>query len=286
MIDLIIKLSLMLVMFVVGLAVTTKEVFELIKKPFALIVGLFLQMILLPMSAFAIACAIETGTDIKVGLVILALCPGGTTSNFLCYLLGFRIVLSVGLTAFNSILAVFTLPLGAKMAYSHFAGETAVINFPFLDFISSLLITMIFPLILGFMFNRQFSRYSKRLGKILKLVTICLFSIAYLIKFFGAESNGGSGMTFTEICDVFPFTFLLVIVSLFGSLFILNILSITSKDKLTLCVEVGLQNVPLALLVSTILLESEALAKPALVYSLYSFPLVFLFSYTLKSRLT
>lgn len=282
MIDIIIKMSLALVMFVVGLAITNDDMKTLFKSPMSLFVGLFFQMILLPCIALAIAFCIPENYYVKVGLIILALCPGGTTSNFLCYLLGLRIPLSIGLTAINSVLIVFSLPLGTSFAFSFFAGEKVILDFPSCDFIVSIIKTMILPLFCGFLINIYFNKYSEKIGKLLKTITVIFFALAFIIKFLASEEQGGSGIEMIEVFNILPYTLMLLLFTFFITLYLANKIGINNKDKLTLCIEVGLQNVPLALMVSSILIGNEDLAKPALVYSLFSFPLILFLSWVYK----
>ena len=94
------------IMFSLGLGLRKEDFARVVKFPLAFGTGLVNQMILLPLVALGLAHAFGMSPEFAVGLVILALCPGGVTSNVLTKLAGGNTPLSISLTAITSLSAI------------------------------------------------------------------------------------------------------------------------------------------------------------------------------------
>ena len=87
---------------------TVENFKNIIAQPKALILGLVNQMLLLPLIAFFILLIIKLPSEMAVGMMILACCPGGVTSNMLTKLAKGDTALSISFTAIVSIISVIT----------------------------------------------------------------------------------------------------------------------------------------------------------------------------------
>ena len=110
-IDYLLSAVLMLITFAIGSSLRFADFENIFKKSKPLYLGLFLQMVFLPICAFIIAELVNLPPAEKVGLIIVAICPGGTTSNFISYLIKADTALAVALTAINSLLILLSIPL-------------------------------------------------------------------------------------------------------------------------------------------------------------------------------
>ena len=115
-IDYLISLVLAAIMFGLGLSLTFSNFKQIMLRPKAFFVGLGAQMIFLPLVAFLILLFSGLPDVFKVGIMILAVCPGGTTSGFVTYLFKGNVALSISLTVVNSILTLFTIPFVVNLA--------------------------------------------------------------------------------------------------------------------------------------------------------------------------
>ena len=106
----ILPVTLGLIMINLGLSLHLEDFRLIFSEPKALIAGLFCQMILLPAIAFTVAALSNLPDPIKIGIVLISICPGGATSNLITYLLKGNVALSISLTSINSILILFTIP--------------------------------------------------------------------------------------------------------------------------------------------------------------------------------
>ena len=108
-IDIFLPLSLIFIMFTLGLGLTTDDFIKVVREPKALGVGILNQMVLLPIIAFSIVSLMGLTKEMAVGMMILACCPGGVTSNIITKLARGDIALSISYTAVVSIVTVITL---------------------------------------------------------------------------------------------------------------------------------------------------------------------------------
>ena len=111
-----------------GLSLTDKDFRNIFLHPKAVIIGLCCQMMLLPLIAWLIARSIDIDPLFKVGLMIIAACPGGATSNLITYLLRGNVALSISMTAMNSIITLLTIPLVVHFSLEAFVHEDAAIR--------------------------------------------------------------------------------------------------------------------------------------------------------------
>jgi len=124
-IDVVLPLSLAFIMFSLGVGLTTEDFTLVIREPKAFGIGVANQMIVLPIMGFAITTAAGLEGELAVGMMILACCPGGVTSNILTKLTKGDTALSISYTAVVSVATVVTLPLIVGVSMDHFMGEAA-----------------------------------------------------------------------------------------------------------------------------------------------------------------
>ncbi len=270
-IDILISGVLALIMFGIGSSVKLDDFKVLFKSKKVVGVGLSLQMIFLPIFAFLIAYSSGISPEFKVGLFIVAICPGGTTSNFISYIVKADVALSIALTSINSVLILVTIPLLSKFAIMAFLGNGADVEISVVSTFYKVIVILFIPAISGVMFNEKFESISKKIQKTLKYINTILLAIVFAIKFFAGNSFGGSGIQLSEIFELLPFCLLLHVGSMILSYLLALKLNISNFRATTIGIEVGLQNTTLALLVTGTLIGNNEMTKPALVYAIFSF---------------
>ena len=124
-IDVFLPLSLVFIMFTLGLGLTLNDFTNLIHRPKAFFVGIMNQMILLPIVAFFSISLMGITKELAVGMMILASCPGGVTSNIITKLAKGDTALSISYTAVVSIITIVTLPLITGFSMKYFMGADA-----------------------------------------------------------------------------------------------------------------------------------------------------------------
>ena len=278
-IDYLLSAVLMLITFAIGSSLRFTDFENIFKKSKPLYLGLFLQMVFLPICAFIIAEFCNLPPAEKVGLIIVSICPGGTTSNFISYLIKADTALAVALTAINSLLILFTIPVLSNWAVAVFMGGHTEVSLPIFNMVWEVAKIIIIPALLGLFFNRFFPNVSLKIRFPLKVTNTILLGIVFFIKFFGDKQSGGSGISVDEIIRLLPATLLMHLSAMTLSYFIaLKSFKLPGVQATTISIEVGLQNTALAILVAGTLMGNTDMTKPALVYAIFSFFTTFIFA--------
>ena len=264
-------------MISIGSSIRFKELKEIFKRPKKLILGLVLQIILFPLFAFLIANLSSLSPEYKIGLIILAACPGGTLSNFISYLVKADVPLSVSLTTTNSLVILATIPIYITLAFKTFLGEAVSVVPPVLEILGTVSFLVILPILIGSLINHLYPKKANKSQKLLKLVSSIFLAIFFIIKFLGSEQVGGIGLSKELIMTILPWIVFLNIGGLFLGWGISRLFKLNNKTSTTMGIEVGLQNTVLALVVTDVILLQPVLGHPALIYALFSFWITLLF---------
>lgn len=270
-IDLLISGILAFIMVSVGLSLTTRDFAINFRRPRAYFTGVFAQMVLLPSLAFLVANLSGLRPEFQVGILILASCPGGMTSSFLSYLLGANAALSVTLVVTNSFIALLSVPLIVNGGLMWFMGQDTHLVLPFWDTVLQIFSITIVPVFIGVLLRHKLPNFSKTVEAPLKWITLALLASLFAIKFFAGEDQGGSGITFAEIIEMLPWSVAVNLLALGAGYLAARSQGLSVKNRITIGIEVGIQNTNLAFLIAGTLIGNEAMLKPALVYAMFSF---------------
>ncbi|MEO1338735.1 MAG: bile acid:sodium symporter, partial [Myxococcota bacterium] len=152
-------LSLAFIMFAMGLGLTRADFARVIVQPRDFLVGAVLQTAVLPVVAFAIASLWSLTPELAVGIMLLAACPGGTTSNLLTHMARGDVALSISLTAVISLAGVFTIPLVLGTSLQYFIGADAP-PLPLLKTIIGIFFITTVPVIIGMFVRAKSPRFA------------------------------------------------------------------------------------------------------------------------------
>ena len=120
-------ISLAIIMFGMGLTLVVGDFARLFTYPKAVLVGLWNQLVFLPLIGFSIILLFDLNSSMAIGVMILSVCPGGPTSNLITQVARGNIGLSVTLTALASLITVFTIPIILSKSIAYFTGNTDII---------------------------------------------------------------------------------------------------------------------------------------------------------------
>ena len=270
-IDLLISGILAFIMLSVGLSLSWENFTQVVQHPKAYAAGIFLQLVVLPTTAFVIATLAGLPPAIKVGIMILSSCPGGTTSNFITYLLNGNAALAILLTVTNSFVAMISVPIIVNFGLRQFMHEEVDLHLPFWDTVRQISSIIIIPVIVGVLIHRYKPLFAFKVRIPLKWITVFLLAAVFFVKLFAAETHGGTGITRQEIFSILPYSLTGNFINLAAGFMLAYFLGLGVNDRLTLGVEVGIQNTSLAFLIGSTLLNNEDMLKPALVYAMFTF---------------
>lgn len=283
-IDILISGSLALIMFGIGASLKPHDFRNVFLYPKALVLGLVLQMFFLPLFVWAITLCTDLNPFFKAGLFIVALCPGGTTSNFISYIVKAEVALSISLTTVNSILILFTIPFFTGIGLDYYLENNQAISLPVGETVLQVFLITLLPAILGLLFNHFFTKFSTSIQQPLKYINVLLLGLVFSIKFFAGESQGGSGITTEEIIAILPAALAVNLGSMLISYALARLIQLDNRQAVTIGIEVGLQNTTLALLVTGTLLANNEMTKPALVFAMFSFFTTLAFAWIAKRK--
>lgn len=258
-------------MFGVGLSLTVSDFTNIIRHPRAFFTALGAQMLGLPVIAFAISLLAPIPAALKVGFIILAASPGGATSGFLTYLWRGNVALSLSLTAVNSFLTLFSIPIVVNIGLLVFLGHETELHLPFWDTVSQIFFITIIPASIGLFVRKQFPVTAEKISKPSKYIMLVLLAIVFAIKMFAGENYGGAGLEWRDFLIITPVALLQNAGCLLFGYFFMQYMGLPHSSRLTAAMESGVQNTTLAFLIANNLLGNQDMVKPALVYSLYSF---------------
>lgn len=175
----ILPLALAIIMLGMGLSLLPEDFLRVTKYPKAVAIGLISQLIFLPIIGFIIAKIIPMEPAIAMGLMIIALCPCGVSSNIITFLAKGDVALSVTLTAFSSLITVFTIPILGNLAYQHFIGktETAAIGLPIGATILQIFLMTLLPISLGMIFRQILPDIALRLEKVTNRLAVAFLAL-------------------------------------------------------------------------------------------------------------
>jgi BASS family bile acid:Na+ symporter len=263
-----------------GLSLTDKDFRNIFLHPKAVIIGLCCQMFLLPVIAWLIARSIDIDPLFKVGLMIIAACPGGATSNLITYLLRGNVALSISMTALNSLITLITIPLVVHFSLEAFVHEDAAIRLNVGETILKVFMITIVPAFVGTRIRKNFPVFSIKLERPLRVVLPLLLMVVYAGVIFIDQGTGAA--TRKDFARIFPYTLMLNILAMVSGFLVARIFRLRVKNQFTISIEVGLQNSALAIFVAASLLKSNDMALVPVVYGSFSFFSTLLFGWSVK----
>lgn len=156
--DVFLPLALAVIMFGMGMTLTGDDFKRVLRAPKAVAMGVAGHVLLVPLLAVAVVAAFhfafETRESILLGLLLLASCPGGTTSNVVTYLARADAALSVSVTTVNSLLAVLTTPFLFLGMTRLLFGDATSIEVSVVEMVALVLVVVVVPILLGVVLRR------------------------------------------------------------------------------------------------------------------------------------
>ncbi len=256
-------LALAIVMLGMGLSLVPEDFRRITRYPKAVAVGTVCQIVLLPLIGALIALVVPMQPELAVGLIVLAVCPGGPSSNLVTYLAKGDVALSVTLTALSSIITVFTIPLFTNLALQHFLGERAAIALPIGSTMLQIFLITLLPTAIGMAIRHQFPGSARRLEKPMSRLAVGLLALI-IVLLLVREGSKLPGFLVQVGIGVVLLNLLATLAGfLAGKLFQLPL-----AQQICIAIEVGIQNGTLAIAITAGLLNNPDMAVPAAIYSL------------------
>lgn len=185
----ILNLCLAFIMFGVALSLRLSDFKQVVKRPKAAFTGIVSQFLLLPVVTILLIAIMSPRPSIALGMVLVAVCPGGNVSNFMTLLSKGNAALSVSLTAFSTLLAIVMTPIGFAF-WGSLNGDTntllQTIQIDAVDILKTVALLLGIPLILGISFARFYPRIAERINRPIRTMSIIIF-LGFVVIAFAAN---------------------------------------------------------------------------------------------------
>jgi BASS family bile acid:Na+ symporter len=253
-------------MFGMGLSLRVEDFKRILIYPKAVGIGLLNQLVLLPIIAFGIAKAFSLPPELAVGLMILAVCPGGATSNLITHLAKGDSALSITLTACSSIITVFTIPFLVNFSISYFIPGGEAKQLEVVGTVVSVLFITLIPVALGMITLAKAPRLAEKWDQPFRKISIVFFVVIVGAAILKEREN-----LVQYFIEAGPAALALNLSTLALSFAMAKWTGLPFRQGLTIAIESGIQNGTLGITIAATLLVNSVMSIPSAIYSLLMF---------------
>lgn len=261
-IDLLLPLALGVIMFGLGLSLTLDDFRRVARYPLAVGFGLLLQIVILPLAAFAIAIWFKLSPNHAIGLMLLAASPGGATANIYSHLAKGDVALNITLTAVNSVLCLISLPIVLNLSLDYFLGAGQYVPPPLRKIIEVGAIILV-PVLIGMFVRSRSASFAQRAERPIKLFSVLILAVLiaaaiYLERATLLDSILAVGLA----CIAFN------LVSMSAGYLAPRALNLPPRQATAIAMEIGVHNTALAIYIALNVLNNSAASIVPGVYTL------------------
>ncbi|TVR60219.1 MAG: bile acid:sodium symporter family protein [Gemmatimonadales bacterium] len=265
-VTLLLPVALIVIMVGLGMSLSVADFRRVARFPKAAVVGLGCQLLLLPLVGLGLAHLFGLSPIWAVGLMLIAACPGGPTSNLITFVSRGDTALSITLTALSSVATVVTIPLVLGFSLAHFGVEAGAIRSPVGEIILQIVAITAVPVSLGLGIRHFLPDLARRSDRTIRGASAGIFLLVL-----GAvivDQRQVIAHHFLSLAGVTGALNLITMGSAFG---MARFFALDRRQALTIAIEGGIQNGTLAIVIALSIVGSSQMAVPAGVYSLLMF---------------
>lgn len=255
-------IALAIIMFSMGLTLTLADFMRLVQRPRGVLVGVIMQITALPIVTFILVSIIPMRPEIAVGFMLLAACPGGTSSTMLTHIGRGDLALSIAISTFSSLVSIVTLPLIVGWSLTHFMGASAP-ELPLASTIITVFAILVGPTATGMavaQYSRSFAEWAEPKTRTLAMVVFAVILVSAIVAKRGSFAHYiavagpvALALNFTMMCLAFAAA------SWFGT---------GPRQRTAITLECGIQNSALAIVIAVTMLHSLEISMPPAMYAL------------------
>ncbi|MFT6247585.1 MAG: BASS family bile acid:Na+ symporter [Cognaticolwellia sp.] len=259
----VVPICIFLIMMGMGLSLVPNDFKRILKYPKAVSVGLLNQLILLPIIGFTLANIMPLEPEYAVGVMLLVLCPGGTTSNMFSHIAKGDVALSVTMTAVASLITVFTIPVVLNLSLVHFMGEGSQFQLPLIPTIISLMGLTIVPIAIGMLIKSFAPRFADS-----SQVLVSRFGILFLTLLIIFLTYVQQDIVVSAFIATGPVSLILNISTMALGYYSSRWFGLNAAQTTSVTIEVGLQNSTLSMFMALTLLANYKMSFTPAIYTL------------------
>lgn len=257
-------LALALVMFGLGLTLTTADFARVAKYPKAAIIALVCQVVILPAICLGLVLVFGLKGVLAVGMMLLVASPGGTSANLFSHLAGGDVALNITLTAINSVLAVFTLPIVVGLSMAHFMAQFTVdgaeVGLQPAKFVQVFAIVLV-PVAIGMLVRRKFEAWALKMNDPVRIASVVVLVLVIIAAIAQAYQQ-----LIDNIATLGPVALLLSVLSLLIGYYVPKAFNVERGQAVASAMEIGIHNATIAITLALTVLNDETMAIPPAVY--------------------
>ena len=265
-----------LIMLGLGLGLSIKDFTRILAAPKDFFVGLFSQLIILPIIAFIIAITLNLSLPIAVGLMIIAAAPGGVTSNVMTKFADGDVALSISLTAITSLISIISVPF-IVITSANFLGDNISKEISMTGIALKMALVVTVPVIIGMIIRAFAENFISSKINIINKITGWLFVIVFVAIWIEEKENILNYLAQAGLAVLILNVIMMAIAYFIAKKFVTGI-----PQQKCIALEWGLQNGTLAVFVATLIFDDIAYVIPTGAYALLMYITGFIFIYLLK----
>ena len=267
-----------IIMLGLGLGLSIKDFTRILKVPKDFFIGLFSQIIILPIVAFLITIIFDLNLPIAIGLMIIAAAPGGVTSNILTKFANGDVALSISLTAVTSLISIISVPFivitAASLMGSSISKEISMTG---VALKMALVVTV--PVIIGMIIRIFAENFVSSKINIINKLSGWLFVIVFATIWIEEKNN-----VFRYLAEAGLAVLVLNIAMMTLAYFLAKKFVSGIPQQKCIALECGLQNGTLAVFVATLIFDDISYIVPTGAYALIMYITGFIFIYILRKQ--
>jgi len=260
----IVPLAIFLMMLGLGTTLNTQAFTQALGNKKALILGLFAQIIIVPACAAIVVLTVSMPAEFKLGIMLLACCPGGTSSNLFCHLGRGNLALSITLTTVSSLAVLVTMPFVLEVSAQTLFNTTMTVDIPQIEILKRLFFMTLLPIVIGI----TITNYLPKVGSYIadKTGPVGLFFLIFLTAFIIIK-EWQNLITYLPVLGTTIMTITLMVLT--SGMVIIKFAAPSAQDRFTIYIEACIQSSALAMFIALTVFENGSMvAIPAGMYSL------------------
>ncbi len=267
-----------IIMLGLGLSLTLGDFARVAKHPKAVVVALGCQLLLLPAVCFALVLAFQLPPVLAVGMMLLAASPGGTTANLYSHLFRGDVALNISLTAINSVIAVFTLPLIANLAIVYFNPGEGQVGIQLAKAVEVFAIVLV-PVAVGMLVRWWKPAFARAMDRPVRIASIVILAVVIA----GAVA-ANLQILLDNLASLAGIVVLFCVVSLAIGFLVPRLFRVSREQSVASSFEIGIHNATLAIVIAQTVLVNIEMSLPAAVYGVLMFFIAAAFGFVVLRR--
>ncbi len=266
------SIALIVIMLTMGFTLQLGDFRRELAAPKAIVAGLTAQLVLLPAMAFFLAWLFEPNPSLIMGLIVLSCCPSGATSNFFTYLAGGNVATSISLTTLSGLIVIFSIPLLVNFAIDLYIDSDRRVYLPVVPSMIRIFTLIVLPVMCGMLLKKYFPRVTTRVEPLLTRLSfaVILFTMGVILYHVFP--------VFLQLMVEAGLITLALNVSMMLLGFVLaTMVGLSEGNKRCICIEVGVQNYMLSIIITIGILQVPQFAIVPILYLFVMYVTVFSF---------